>query len=281
MNIILYSIVIVAATGVILGLVIGLAVLFFGTETDPRVEKIEDLLPGANCGGCGFAGCADFALALAEGRAVPEQCPVCSEEAGRKISDLLGLKHEQRASVLAIVRCSGHRKAARESTCYNGVNDCKSANMVAGGSKACRYGCLGLGSCARACPFGAIELRHGLAVVHPELCVGCGKCVRTCPRNLIILTPETHDIHVYCNSPEKGAAKRKICSVSCIGCRKCVKASEDGQIEMDGFLARVNYEYPEPAGKDILEKAACPTKALRSAKNLAAEKINGSKKEAA
>jgi len=144
---------------------------------------------------------------------------------------------------------------------YNGVMDCKSAALVADGFKGCAYGCLGFASCARACPFDAIEMVDGLAVVHSDLCVGCGKCVATCPRNLIKLVPETAKTHVYCSSPEKGPAKRKVCKVSCIGCRKCVKAAEEGQMEMDGFLAVVNYE--NPPSLDAVETAKCPTGAFR------------------
>jgi Fe-S-cluster-containing hydrogenase component 2 len=119
-----------------------------------------------------------------------------------------------------------------------------------------------LATCARACPFGAIEIIDGLAFVHEELCVACGKCVEACPRNLIKLVPADAKVHVYCNSPAKGAEKKKYCSVSCIGCRKCVKAAEEGQMEINGFLAGVNYENM-PTG-DIIEKAACPTGCLKS-----------------
>ena len=246
-------------SGTVLGLVIGVVVRFFGAETDPRVEETEALLPGANCGGCGFAGCAAFAQALSDGKAAPAACPSNSAEAIQKICALLGIAAGVRVPKVAVVMCGGDRDKARETAAYNGVADCKDAMLVAGGTKGCRYGCLGLATCARACPFGAIEITPaGIAFVHASLCTGCGKCVAACPRGLIKLTPEDAPVHVLCSSPEKGAAKRLVCSASCIGCRKCVKASKDNQMIMKGFLATVNYE--DPPGAAVV--AECPTGCL-------------------
>jgi len=247
----------------ILGSVIGLFASFFAVEVDPRIEETNELLPGANCGGCGYAGCADFAKAVVAGDAGPEQCPVSSQENTEKIAKMLGMTANTGEKQVAIVLCSGHNANAKKAVNYNGVKDCKSSVLVASGDKACEYGCLGFASCARACPFGAIEMHDGLAIVHPELCVACGKCVEVCPRNLIKLVPAKAQVHIFCNSPEKGAAKKKVCSVSCIGCRKCVKAAEEeGQMEINGFLVQVNYD--NPPGVDIIEKAQCPTNCLRS-----------------
>jgi electron transport complex protein RnfB len=247
--------------GLVLGLVIGLVVKAFGVEPDERVEQIEGLLPGANCGACGFAGCAEFARQLAAGKAEPSACPSSSPEAIARIASLLGVAAGTRTPKVAVVHCGGDDTRATQAALYNGVADCKDAVQVAGGAKGCLYGCLGLGSCARACPFGAMEIRNGLAIVHPDLCTGCGKCVATCPRRLIELVPASAPIHVFCNSPDKGGAKRKVCQASCIGCQKCVKASENGSMSMSGFLARVNYENPPPAA--LAE--VCPTHCLRTA----------------
>jgi electron transport complex protein RnfB len=253
----------VVIVGLILGLIIGFTAKIFAVEVDPRVEDVEGTLPGANCGGCGFAGCADFAKAIVAGDVSPDTCPVCASDAIAKIGDILGLSVGGKEKQVAVILCGGSNSDAKQAAQYNGVNDCKAATIVNNGPKGCKYGCLGLGSCARACPFDAIEIKDGLAIVHPELCVGCGKCVDTCPKNLIVLAPESAKAHVYCSSPEKGPAKKKVCSVSCIGCRKCFKAAEEGQIEMKGFLAKVNYE--NPPAIDIIEKAACPTGCLRTA----------------
>ena len=246
--------------GIVLGLVIGLVVKLFGTETDPRLEELEELLPGANCGGCGLPGCAEFARALLVAEAEPGQCPSSDARAIARICELIGVEADAREPKVAMVMCGGDNEKARQAALYNGVNDCRDAMLVAGGAKGCVYGCLGLASCARACPFGAVEITAaGIAVVHANVCTGCGNCVSACPRKLIQLVPATAPVHVLCSSPEKGAAKTKVCKAACIGCRKCVKSAEDGQMLIEGFLVKVNYDDPPPVSiADV-----CPTKCLQ------------------
>lgn len=272
-KIILISIAATGIMGVLLGVVIGYVAKVFAVAVDERIEKVEELLPSANCGGCGFAGCAAFAKAVVAEDAAPSQCPVCSESDVQAIADYLGISAEQGEKKVAVVKCAGDC-ANTVRTLYNGIRDCRSAVVVQGGAKGCDYGCLGFGSCANACPFGAIEIRDGLAVVHPDLCVGCGNCVEVCPKNLIELVPATAEVHVYCNSPEKGAAKRKVCKTACIACRKCVKASgEENHMLVDGFLVKTNYDNPPSA--DLVEASACPTSALRVASKHAANEYQG------
>jgi electron transport complex protein RnfB len=263
----------VGVLGAILGVVIGVVAKAFAVEIDERIEGVGDLLPGANCGGCGFAGCADFAKGVVAGLAPPDQCPVCSADDIKNIAEYLGIVAEEKEKRVAVVRCSGDAANTVRSL-YNGVRDCRSAVLVAGGAKGCDHGCLGFGSCADACPFGAIEIRDALAIVHPELCVGCENCVAVCPKNLIMMVPASAEVHVYCNSPEKGAAKRLVCKTACIACRKCVKASgEEDHMLVDGFLVRTNYENPLPVG--LVEASACPTTALRIAAKHAAGAYEG------
>jgi Na+-translocating ferredoxin:NAD+ oxidoreductase RNF subunit RnfB len=255
-----YSIIIVAGTGLILGVLIALAAKFFSIEQDPKISELSAILPGVNCGACGFAGCADFAKALVEERATPDMCPVSSPSVRFLAAKALDAAYIEPVKKIAVVFCGGNNLHAKTSARYNGVSDCRSANLIAGGGKVCGYGCLGLGACARACPFGAIEIIAGLAVIHPELCVACGKCIKTCPRTLIKLVPASVHVHVFCSSSDKPADKRKYCDVSCIACRKCVKAAGENQMTADGFLVKTNYENPPP--NDLVEKAACPTKSL-------------------
>ena len=254
------AIICLAILGLILGGIIGFVAKTFAVDVDPKIEETEELLPGANCGGCGFAGCSDFAKAVVEGSAEPGGCPVCSSDAVSKIANLLGLSSGDSEKKVAVVLCGGDNSDAKKTVQYNGIKDCKAASIVAGGDKGCDYGCLGFASCARACPFNAIEMKNGLAVVHPELCVGCGKCVATCPRNLIKMLPAKAEVHVYCSSPEKGAAKKKVCNVPCIGCRKCVKVAGEDEMVVNGFLISVNYD--KLPSKDIIEAAKCPTGCL-------------------
>ena len=239
MTIILYAVLLMGALGLVLGVVIAVFVRAFRVESDPRIDLALELLPGANCGGCGKAGCADFAKALAAGEVTPANCPVSSSEQIAAISLALGINAGTVSRKQAVVCCRSYIGEVSRMY-YNGVQDCVAANMVAGGPDACRYGCLGLGTCARKCPFGAIEIIGNVAVVHRELCVGCGKCAEVCPRGVIKMVPADADYHIYCNSPEKGAAKRAICKAGCIGCRKCEKLYKDKFIIADS-LSQVNY----------------------------------------
>lgn len=273
MTTILTALVFAAVLGSLLALMIGAAAKAFAVEMDPRIETVTDMLPGANCGGCGYAGCADFAKAVVAGDATPTRCPVASSQDALRIADYLGITAEETEKLMALVRCCGTASVTVRSP-YNGVGDCRSAVVVAGGAKGCDYGCIGFASCARACPFDAIEIRDGLAVVHPELCTGCGRCVSVCPKDLIVLVPASVDVQVYCNSPEKGALKRKVCKTACIGCRKCVKAADsEEQMTVKGFL--VETHCANPPLPDLVEKTGCPTTALRLASQHAAGAYEG------
>ncbi len=258
--------------GLILALIIGLSIKWFSVVIDENIEIVTELLPGANCGGCGFAGCSEFAKALVEKKAEASECPVASASMITEISTKLGSTGTKKDPQTAIVLCGGDNSKAKQSAQYNGVADCKSAMIIAGGGKGCNYGCLGFASCARICPFNAIEMRNGLAIIHPDLCVGCGKCVATCPRTLIKMVPKKAKVHVFCSSPEKGPLKKKVCSVPCIGCRKCTKVTEEeGQMEVKGFLIQTNYK--NPPLNDITEKATCPTNCLKTSEAMISETI--------
>ncbi len=262
--ILLAAILLMAGTGLVLGLVIGWFARLFRVETDSRIELVTELLPGANCGGCGKAGCSDFAKSVVSGENPPSKCPVSSKEQISAIAMALGVDAGEAFQQRAVVMCGGDMEQTLRLANYNGVLDCTAASLVAGGPKGCAHGCLGMGSCARRCPFGAIEMINNLAVIHKEICVGCGNCVAACPRSVIKLVPAEADVHVYCNSPAKGPAKKQVCKVPCIGCRKCVRAFPE-KFMIEGFKAAVNYANTDfPTAADA-QAVGCPTGALLSA----------------
>lgn len=265
MNFIIVSIIVLAAAGLLCGLALALAARFFSVEEDPKIAKVTEALPGANCGGCGFPGCAGYAAAVVAGKAPTNKCAPGGSSVSRSIASILGLKsfESDAAPKVAVVMCGGDSSSAVTTFQYNGITDCAAAAAVAGGDKACKYGCLGYGTCVRSCPAGAIQIENGIASVRADLCIGCGKCASLCPRGVIRLVPQSHTVHVFCNSRDKGADVRKCCSKGCIGCRICTKNVPENSVLVEDNLARVNYDLaplPPDAG------AKCPAKCFRSAK---------------
>ena len=256
---ILLSAVVVGLAGLILGVLIAMTAKKFAVETDPRIDSVCGMLPGANCGGCGYAGCADLAKAIALNNVSAGQCPASSDAARCAIDQFLGRVSEAKEKMVAVVLCSGSNHIAKRVVGYNGVLDCRSASLLSGGGKGCRFGCIGFGTCSHACKFGALEVVDGLAVVHPDRCVGCGRCAEVCPRKMIKMVPASVPVHVYCNSLQKPVMKRKNCAAACIACKKCVKIDET-KMSSQGTLVRVNYSNPPDAG--IVAQANCPSKCL-------------------
>ncbi len=248
----------IGGVGLVCGTALALAAKFLAVKEDPRVEAMEEVLPGANCGGCGFAGCADYAKAVVIDGASINLCAPGGAEVLELMAKAMGQEASAEEKKVAVVMCGGNSERAPRKHLYNGVADCTAAAAVAGGDKLCSYGCLGYGSCARVCPSGAIELKDDLAIVHPDLCISCGACVRACPRDLIKMVPVSKTIHVFCSSKDKGPVVKKACQVGCIGCRMCLKLAGEA-FEMDGFLALRNYEIPVE-DEAIIEK--CPGKCI-------------------
>ncbi len=215
----------------------------FHVQEDPLVEQVTEALPGANCGGCGFAGCKAFAEALVKTRDTSLTCPVCSKEATAAIGALLGVELSGAAPQVAALRCNGTEAKVVTVARYDGVEDCHAAVLLHPSHKACSYGCLGLGTCVRACPFDAIHMRaDGIVEIDEEACTGCKTCVAVCPKELLVMVPKGERVAVACANRDKAGDTRKACSVGCIACRKCVKACNDDAVQIVDNLARIDQD---------------------------------------
>lgn len=237
---IIYAVAIVGIIGLIFGLLLSFASVIFKVETDEREGKIVEVLPGANCGGCGFAGCSAYAAAVVSGNAPVNACSVGKDAVAAKIAEIMGVKAEKSEPMCARVMCAGDCDKAPDKYIYTGNEDCRSAVRLAGGAKACPNGCLGLGSCVKVCKFGAISVTDGIASVDEEKCTACGACVKTCPKHIIELIPQKSKYYVQCKNTEKGALTNKHCKVGCIGCRKCEKACPVGAVAVNDNLAKID-----------------------------------------
>lgn len=233
---------------------------------DPRIKEVTEALPGANCGACGFAGCANYAENIVAGEAELSACNVASSDAVAEIAQILGVEAIARERQIARVMCQGGIAEAAKKAEYIGIQSCLAADLMVGGEKQCSYGCIGLGDCVDACPFGALYMnRNGLPVVIEDRCTGCGKCIDTCPRGVIELHPESHRLFVLCKNHDSPKEARRMCTKACIGCQICVRAVSGDEIAMDNHLAVIDYNiYGHEA---ILPTDRCPTDCLAVSKN--------------
>ena len=237
----------------------------FKVEEDPRIDEIQELLPGANCGGCGFAGCRNLAESIVKtGNIENLYCPVGGSDVAEAISAKLGIKAETTVPKIAVVRCNGSKKNAKPKTVYEGTQSCFFANLLYVGESGCSYGCLGLGDCVSSCIFDAIYMdkESGLPVVVEDKCTGCGLCVKACPRSIIELRkkgPKNRRIFVSCVNKEKGGIARKNCEVACIGCLKCQKICVFDAITIENNLAYIDFDKCTLCRKCVQE---CPTNSI-------------------
>ena len=268
---ILIAIGILGGLGLVFGLVLAIASKVFYVETDPRLDELNECLPGANCGGCGYAGCGGYAEAVLKGEAAIGKCASGGDECAAKMAEIMGVKAEKTVRRVAMVRCSGYkRKDAEGKTIgllekgnYEGVHDCLAATKVAGrGHTICKYGCLGFGNCVEACKYDAIHVVDGVARVDFDKCVGCMSCAAACPRGIIASVEYGEHIVISCASHAKGNVTTRGCTLGCIGCGLCKKVCPKGAITLDKNLAVIDYTKCDNCGLCV---SVCPKKMIRNA----------------
>jgi len=245
-NVIILAVIVLGIIGLTAAVLLFFISKAFKVEENPMIDEVAALLPGANCGGCGFAGCRGLAEAIVKSGNIGElRCPAGGNSTMENIAKLMGLEAVAAAPVIAVVRCNGTCENAPAKVNYDSMPSCFFANSLYAGASACPYGCLGCGDCVEACRFDAIHIDPvtKLPVVDENLCVGCGACAKTCPRHIIELRDKgtSGRVYVACMNKEKGAAAKKNCSAACIGCGKCAKNCPAEAITVENNLAYIDF----------------------------------------
>lgn len=258
---------VLTSLGLVFGFILAFANKKFSIEVNPLIHIVEDVLPKGQCGACGYAGCMAYAEAVVLNPDVPpNMCIPGKEPIAKAVAELTGKVAAAVEPRIAQVRCAGTNEKAVKSYEYAGVQDCVAANLLFGGPKTCKFGCLGMGTCVSNCPFNAMSMSEaGLPIIDPEKCTGCGKCETVCPKQVIAMMPLTAHVRVNCNSKDRGPVARKACSAACIACTLCTKECPYGAVKMENNLAVVDSKICVEQCSDAKCLAKCPTKAIRPA----------------
>ena len=242
MNEILYPALSIGAIGLLFGAILAFASIIFKVDKDERIDKISEQLPGANCGGCGYAGCGALAQAIVEKGEDPAKCNLMTNEKAKIIASVMGIEAKEVIKKTAVIACKGTCDKCGTKCETFGIDDCYTASQLGTGPKNCEHGCMGLGSCVKVCSENAITIADGIAFIDQSKCIGCGACVETCPKKLIELIPDIKTATVKCSSTDKGAVVKTYCDVGCIGCKICEKKCPEEAITVENNLAKINYE---------------------------------------
>ena len=258
---IVIAFIIVGVLGLLLGLGLAIADKKLAIEKDEKLIALEEAMPGANCGGCGFAGCTAYADAVYKGEAEPGLCSPGGAALAAKMGEILGVKVEAKEKMVAFVFCRGNSEVTKTDYEYKGMADCNAAALLQGGPSGCKEGCLHLGSCIAVCPAGAISKdEKGNVTVDKEKCIGCGKCVSVCPNNVIKLVPYSLEYICACNNHEPGGKVRKTCQVGCIGCKMCETKVQGSPFTVDSFLSYNDWNKDQSTAGEAAE--ICPQKCI-------------------
>ncbi len=238
---------VMVALAIAMSLILGWANVAFHVDVDPKVEAINEALPGANCGGCGYVGCGEYAEAVAAGDADVSLCAPGGTGCALKLAAIMGVEVDQSYPYRAVIHCAATDKDRLQRTEYRGEPTCTAANLIAG-VQGCTYGCLGFGDCMAACNYDAIDIVDGLARINYDKCVGCKACAKACPRNIITMVPfkASQMLVVGCANEDSGKMVKEVCNVGCIGCKACSKINPD-LMAMEGSKPVLNYENYDPA----------------------------------
>jgi Na+-translocating ferredoxin:NAD+ oxidoreductase RNF subunit RnfB len=260
MIILAYALLVVGLMGIIAGLILAYASKKFAVWVDQKTIQIEEVLPGLNCGACGYAGCHAYALAVTGGKAEPNLCKPGGPKVATEIGNILGETVEKKEQLVSQRYCSGGGMEAKRKFEYHGLETCKSASLVNNGFNVCAYSCLGLGDCAKVCPVNAIIIdANGLPAIDREKCIGCEQCVKECPRNILHMAPRKAMVHVRCSSKDSAKVVMKACTVGCIACRLCEKNCPVDAIHVIDNLAVIDYSKCINCGKCA---EVCPRKII-------------------
>jgi H+/Na+-translocating ferredoxin:NAD+ oxidoreductase subunit B len=255
------TLIVLAGLGIVFGVALAIVAARFVVKVDPKVEQVRETLPGANCGACGFAGCMGYAEAVVGNPDVAaSMCAPGKSPVAEKIAVITGKKAEKLEPKIARVFCQGGTSLSQRKFIYTGVQDCTAAVLAAGGDKSCQYGCLGYGTCMRACPFDAITMSaDNLPQINPDKCTACGKCVAACPKQVIELAQASKAVVISCHSRDKGVDVKKKCQVGCIACGICVRTCPVNAIAIENNLARIDHSKCIVCGLCVKK---CPTSAI-------------------